>query len=326
MRHRRFTSAMMLVIITLLFSFTTEAFRIERNLPLARARLPSLSSSKPDTISSISEQKGNRALEADIKQSGKGSEDDEEFCLRDKETGEIILLTKEEKERIFLDTVQSYYFSGKTALSDKQFDRLREDLSWDGSALVTLNRNETLFLNAMQAYNKGQPILTDQQFDDLKKALKESNSKLAVATEPKIYLDTGVCKVTWTPDTIRTASLYFPATLLFSTLFLGIFYEIPFIRLYLNPIFLLALGSYPLFKASKKVTEEYLFTNPFVATGPCPKCGVENRVFFGDVFGVKGDMDESTIKCTNCKSSLTIKRNTLRVSTLIAPKAPPPST
>ncbi|KAK0339781.1 hypothetical protein LTR94_033197, partial [Friedmanniomyces endolithicus] len=79
----------------------------------------------------ISEKKGNRALEADIKQSGKGSEEDEEFCLRDKETGEIILLTKEEKERIFLDTVQSYYFSGKTALSDKQFDRLREDLSWD---------------------------------------------------------------------------------------------------------------------------------------------------------------------------------------------------
>lgn len=26
---------------------------------------------------------------------------------------------------------------------------------------------------------------------------------------------------------------------------------------------------------------------PFVAEGPCPSCGVENKVFFGDVFGVK---------------------------------------
>ncbi len=24
-----------------------------------------------------------------------------------------------------------------------------------------------------------------------------------------------------------------------------------------------------------------------MARGPCPKCGVDNRVFFGDVFGVK---------------------------------------
>lgn len=48
---------------------------------------------------------------------------------------------------------------------------------------------------------------------------------------------------------------------------------------------------------------------------------------------IQGDADESTIKCTNCKSSLTIKRNTLRVSTFIAPRKeepvfipPPPKT
>ena len=37
----------------------------------------------------------------------------EEFCLKDGSTGAVIMLTKEEKERIFLDAVQSYYFSGK---------------------------------------------------------------------------------------------------------------------------------------------------------------------------------------------------------------------
>jgi hypothetical protein len=49
--------------------------------------------------------------------------------------------------------------------------------------------------HAMQAYNKGTPILTDIQFDELKMSLRTSNSKIAVGSEPKCYVDTGVCKV-----------------------------------------------------------------------------------------------------------------------------------
>lgn len=262
----------------------------------------------------IYDAKTNRFYEGNVNTEG------EEFCLKDGATGEVIMLTREEKERIFLDAVQSYYYSGKTTLSDKQFDRLREDLSWEGSALVTLNRQETRFLNAMQAYSKNQPIMSDAEFDELKQSLKEQGSRLAVATEPKCYVDTGVCKVTWSPDTIRTTSLYVPATFLLSVLYLGITYEIPFIRGNINPLFLLVLGAFPIFKGVTKITEEILFKEPFVARGPCPNCGVDNRVFFGDVFMVKGDKDESKIKCTNCKSNLTVKRSTLRVSTLLSDK------
>lgn len=118
-----------------------------------------------------------------------------EFKLMDKETGSQILLTREEKERIFLDSIQSYYYSGKQILSDDEFNRLRDDLTWEGSVLVTLNRNETLFVNAVQAYNKGKPIMSDQQFDALKAYLKSSGSLLAVGSEPKCYIDTGLCKV-----------------------------------------------------------------------------------------------------------------------------------
>lgn len=50
---------------------------------------------------------------------------DEEFSLLDTETGKPILLTREEKERIFLDSIQSYYFKGQNGLTDVQFDRLR---------------------------------------------------------------------------------------------------------------------------------------------------------------------------------------------------------
>jgi hypothetical protein len=41
------------------------------------------------------------------------------------ENGKNILLTREEKERIFLDSIQSYYFEGQNGLSDIQFDKLR---------------------------------------------------------------------------------------------------------------------------------------------------------------------------------------------------------
>lgn len=65
-------------------------------------------------------------------------------------------------------------------------------------------------------------MMSDEKFDELKRSLKESNSPLAVASEPKCYVDTGVCKVTWLPDNIRTSSLYLPAGLLLTTLYLGV--------------------------------------------------------------------------------------------------------
>lgn len=245
---------------------------------------------------------------------------EDEFCLIDSENGDPILLTKEEKERIFLDSIQSYYIKGKANIEDSEFDKLREDLSWEGSALVTLNRNETLFMNAMQAYMKGTPILTDKQFDELKRSLKETNSKIAVSVEPVCYVDTGVCKVTWTPDKLKQASLYIPSSLVASIVWVGGIYEL--LNLFgasLNPLILLVIGSFPIYVFSKEVTENIIFKDPFIAHGPCPSCGVDNAVFFGDVLGVPGATQESTVVCTNCRSSLTIKKATLRVSTL-APK------
>ena len=38
---------------------------------------------------------------------------------------------------------------------------------------------------------------------------------------------------------------------------------------------------------------------------------------FRYIIGLKGDTEESTVKCTKCKTSMTIKRKTLRVSTLM---------
>ena len=251
---------------------------------------------------------------------------EEEFCLLDEETGKPILLTREEKERVFLDSVQQYYYSGKSTLPDDQFDRLREDLAWEGSVMVNMNREETLFMNAVIAYKKGKPIISDAEYDALKLSLRETKSKIAVQTEPQCYVDTGVCKVTWVPDNVRTTSLYVPATLLITLLYLGIFSELPVLN-QINPLILLGVGSLPISQGTKYVTENVFFKSPFVASGPCPSCGVENRIFFGDVLGVAGDKEEASCKCTNCKVGMTIRKSTLRVSTLLSKggKGAPPS-
>jgi hypothetical protein len=241
---------------------------------------------------------------------------DEEFCTIDEDTGTKIRLTVAEKERIFLDALQSYYASGRQLLSDDDFDLLKEDLSWNGSTVVNVDRQESKYLAAMQAYLKGEPIMDDVEFDNLKKELKESGSTFAVDTEPKCYIDTGVCKVTLKEDKFRSNLLYLPASLTLSILWLGLAFELiePFIRV--NPIILFALGLPLIANGAKTITNEFIFPNNFVAYGPCPSCEYENRLYFGDILGVEGFSDEGTVKCPNCKTVFTVQRKTLRASTL----------
>ena len=160
------------------------------------------------------------------------SPDENEYCVVDKETGQLVSLTLEEKERIFLDALQvslismqywgfsicivpincnylyiirssllspyiscaqSFYYSGRQLLEDSEFDLLKEDLAWNGSTMVNMNRQETKYLAAMEAYSKGQPILSDDEFDTLKKELKEEGSPFASSKEPKCYIGEWYC-------------------------------------------------------------------------------------------------------------------------------------
>jgi len=168
----------------------------------------------------------------------------------------------------------------------------------------------------MEGYLKGKPVMNDDEFDELKKELKETGSKFAVDTEPKCYIDTGVCKVTLEEDKFRSNLLYLPAALTLSVVWLGLAFELiePFIRV--NPIILLALGVPLIFQGSKTLTEDYIFPNNLVAYGPCPSCEVETRIYFGDILGVEGFKDEGSFKCVTCKDIITVQRNSLRASTL----------
>lgn len=239
-----------------------------------------------------------------------------EYCVLDQDTGKYVVLTVEEKERIFLDALQSYYASGRQLLSDDEFDMLKEDLSWAGSDLVNMNRKEAKYLSAMQAYLKGSPIMTDGEFDTLKAELKEENSKFAVMTEPQCYIDTGICKVTLKEDFFRTNLLYLPLGAVLTIVWLGFGYEIFGGIFRINPLIFAALGAPLIYNQSKSLTENFIFKNNKIAYGPCPSCEAENRIYFGDILGVEGFGDVAECKCVKCKEVFNVQRATLRASTL----------
>ncbi|CEL96611.1 unnamed protein product [Vitrella brassicaformis CCMP3155] len=172
-----------------------------------------------------------------------GEEEDREEFVRLDNCGNPVKLTTAEKERVFLDALQSYYLSGWQALTDGDFDLLKQDLAWEGSDVIFLTRNETLFLNAMSAYMKGQPIVTDEEFDTLKAELRNQGSRIAVTSDPKCAVDTGVCRVTWKKDRIRNYMVYLPWMFLSTVLWSFLAFEfIPVLRS-VNPFLNLFISS-----------------------------------------------------------------------------------
>jgi hypothetical protein len=214
---------------------------------------------------------------------------------------------------------KSYYTTGRQLLADDEFDLLKEDLQWNGSPLVAMSSKEVKYLTAMQAYLKGNSVMTDGEFDTLKTELKDEGSKFAVQTEPKCYIDTGICKVTLQEDKFRSNLLYLPAGFLLMTSWLFFGFELiePIIRI--NPVLLAIFGLPWVYSGAKTITEKFIFQDKLVVYGPCPSCNFENRLYFGDILGVEGFKDVGTVKCPNCKTTFNVQRNTLRASTL--PKA-----
>merc|ERR1711939_448491 len=146
-----------------------------------------------------------------------------------------------------------------------------EDLAWEGSEYAVLSRNETRFLGAMGAYSRGEePIMSDDEFDALKASLKAQGSIVACSTEPRCFLDTGICSVTFTPDRFRGLVLYLPAISVLTLLWTGGTYELVSASRGLNPLITLLIGSPLIVSVAQYLTEQVLFKDPFIA-GAVPR-------------------------------------------------------
>lgn len=80
------------------------------------------------------------------------------------------------KELIYLDALYNYYSTGKSLLNDDDYGLLKENLTWEGSAVATMNKNEALFVTAVASARRGQSIMDDEEYVKLKTELKQSNS------------------------------------------------------------------------------------------------------------------------------------------------------
>mmetsp|Transcript_10910 Transcript_10910/g.21123 ORF Transcript_10910/g.21123 Transcript_10910/m.21123 type:complete len:196 (-) Transcript_10910:1755-2342(-) len=192
---------------------------------------------------------------------------------------------------------------------------------WEGSDLVMLNRDETKFLSAVQAYAKGESLLSDKEFDDLKQTLRMQGSRIATSNQAKCVIDTGVCRITWTKDQVRNKVIYVPW---FAPLLLGFLIVtelIPGVR-DISPAILLGIGAPLSWKAAEKATNNFFLTDPLILSGPCPNCNQPSHIYFGDVLGVEGFKDTAQMTCKNCKHTLTVQRDTYRVESKPPEEAP----
>lgn len=232
------------------------------------------------------------------------------FCSIDPNTGKRLELTTREKESLFLDAMQSY-FSGKSILSNEEFDMLKEELTWQGSEVVTLSRDEFKFLDAAKAYEQGKPSIPDEEFDALKSKLFEQGSVVAIARGPRCSIERKITFSDIIPDKKRTLALYVPAGLVFALTWLSFAYE--FTPLHqVDPVLSLVIGS-PVIVILAKIITGFIVPNAEIMVGDCPSCGRRTHVLFGDVLNQKGFNSEANVKCDKCKAQLRVERETSRM-------------
>lgn len=78
---------------------------------------------------------------------------------------------------MYIDALWNYYNGGSFTLTDDQYDRLREELNWQGSGFPTLRRYEVQFVEAAISYARGEPVVTDAEYEDLKRKVKATGKR-----------------------------------------------------------------------------------------------------------------------------------------------------
>jgi hypothetical protein len=80
------------------------------------------------------------------------------------------------KEMIYFEALHAYYQAGSSMLDDDDYNELKDNLTWEGSAVPNMRANEALFVTAVAAARRGEPILDDDEYTKLKATLKKDGS------------------------------------------------------------------------------------------------------------------------------------------------------
>jgi hypothetical protein len=80
------------------------------------------------------------------------------------------------KELMYFDALYSYYQTGSSLLNNDDYEALKENLTWEGSSVATMNKQEALFVTAVASARRGDPIMNDDEYQALKKDLKTKGS------------------------------------------------------------------------------------------------------------------------------------------------------
>lgn len=231
------------------------------------------------------------------------------FCSIDGSGKRLADQSLAEKEASFLEALQSYYYEGKSNLTDEEFENLKDDLLWSGSKVAVLSSDEQRFMEATMSYNRGKPILSDEEYDELRAELKAKDS-VVVAAGPRCSIRSRKLYSDAKPDYLKMTLLNVPAALLV----LGFIFAIDDITgfeitkaIELPPpysiLFLWGLVFPTIYVISTSLTNIVL-PDALILTANCPNCNTENQAYFGGIFNIEGNRKETIAVCKNCKADL----------------------
>lgn len=244
------------------------------------------------------------------------------------ESGASVKLGLDEKEKLYLECLDSFYNEGgKALLPDNKYEQLKVDLEFSSSRIMTYSKDEIRYLLANKRYKMGQPVLSDSEYNDLRLKLKKAGSSVALHDNPTCNID-GICKMDMRVDKGKTRLLYLPGW----AGGLLVFSEITFWTLHLDPLLTLLLGVVPVYFFANVFTTKIFAQEPLVATSPCPRCSSLLTVYFGDLLNVQTDgiipsakgppQPQIEVTCASCKETLIADRDNMIISTTApAPKA-----
>lgn len=232
------------------------------------------------------------------------------FCSINPRTGQRMELSIRDKEALFLDAMQAY-FRGESMISNEEFDALKEELTWQGSTVVTLSREEYRFLDAAKAYEQGKPTMADEDFDKLKRKLQRMGSVVSIQRGPRCSIRRQITFSDVIPDRKRTLALFVPAGLVISLMWLSLTFEFTPLR-HVDPVISLIIGSPIIFYVGKVLTE-LVVPQAQIVVGDCPSCGRRTHVLFGDVLNNQGFAETADVKCDKCKAQLKVEKETMRM-------------